>query len=41
MKIWRYDFLTSEAGKAGWAILWLLGVPLPVLFLLFLMRGCT
>jgi hypothetical protein len=31
----------SEAGKIGWVLLWLLGVPLPVLFLLFLLRGCT
>lgn len=31
----------SEAGRAGWILLWLLGVPVPVLFLLFLMRGCT
>ena len=28
-------------GKAGWVILWLLGVPIPVLLALFLIRGCT
>lgn len=28
-------------GKAGWIMLWLLGVPLPILFILFLIRGCT
>jgi hypothetical protein len=28
-------------GKAGWIILWLLGVPIPVLLALFLIRGCT
>jgi hypothetical protein len=33
--------LKNEKGKAGWALLWLLGVPVPVLFILFLMRGCT
>jgi hypothetical protein len=32
---------TLEAGKAGWAFLWLIGVPIPVLLILFLMRGCT
>ena len=32
---------SSEAGKAGWAMLWLLGVPIPILLILFLMRGCT
>lgn len=31
----------NRSGKVGWALLWLLGVPIPVLFLLFLMRGCT
>ena len=30
-----------EGGKVGWAILWLIGVPLPVLGVLFLLRGCT
>ena len=28
-------------GKAGWIILWLLGIPIPVLLALFLIRGCT
>jgi hypothetical protein len=28
-------------GKAGWVILWLLGVPIPILLALFLIRGCT
>jgi hypothetical protein len=27
--------------KMGWALLWLLGVPIPVLLILFLLRGCT
>jgi hypothetical protein len=30
-----------ENGKAGWLMLWLLGVPIPVLLVLFQMRGCT
>jgi hypothetical protein len=30
-----------EQGKAGWILLWLLGVPIPVLLVLFLLRGCT
>lgn len=29
------------AGKIGWILLWLLGIPIPVLFALFLLRGCT
>jgi hypothetical protein len=32
---------TMREGKVGWVILWLLGVPIPVLLLLFLIRGCT
>lgn len=31
----------KRTGKVGWAILWLLGVPIPVLLILFLIRGCT
>jgi hypothetical protein len=30
----------SKEGKVGWALLWLMGVPVPVLVLLFLLRGC-
>ena len=31
----------NRQGKVGYIILWLLGVPIPILFLLFLIRGCT
>lgn len=31
----------SRNGKAGWILLWLLGVPIPVLLILFMLRGCT
>lgn len=30
-----------ESGKIGWLVLWLLGIPIPVLLVLFLLRGCT
>jgi hypothetical protein len=30
-----------QTGKMGYILLWLLGVPLPVLFLVYLLRGCT
>ncbi|HEY9250663.1 MAG TPA: hypothetical protein VIO38_16095 [Rariglobus sp.] len=30
-----------NAGKIGWAFLWLIGVPIPVLLILFVLRGCT
>lgn len=28
-------------GKVGWALLWLLGIPIPVLLVVFMLRGCT
>ena len=28
-------------GKIGWILLWLIGIPIPVLLVLFLLRGCT
>ena len=31
--------LDPQAGKIGWAILWLLGVPLPVLLAVYLIWG--
>jgi hypothetical protein len=30
-----------ESGKIGWIFLWLIGVPIPVLLILFVLRGCT
>ena len=33
--------LNNENGKVGWILLWALGVPIPVLLILFMMRGCT
>ena len=30
-----------QEGKLGYILLWLLGVPIPVLFVIFLLRGCT
>ena len=31
----------KQEGKAGYILLWLLGVPIPILFLIYLLRGCT
>ena len=33
--------LGNQNGKVGWILLWALGVPVPVLLILFLVRGCT
>ena len=30
-----------EEGRVGWILLWLLGIPIPVLIVLYLLRGCT
>jgi hypothetical protein len=30
-----------RAGKVGYLVLWLLGVPIPILILIFLLRGCN
>lgn len=30
-----------ESGKVGWILLWLIGIPLPILLILFVLRGCT
>ena len=32
---------TRQRGKIGYILLWLLGIPIPILFLIFLLRGCT
>ena len=31
----------GRSGKVGWILLWLLGIPIPILLVLFLLRGCT
>ena len=33
--------LKDQSGKLGWVLLWALGIPIPVLFIFFLLRGCT
>jgi hypothetical protein len=30
-----------QSGRVGWILLWLLGVPIPVLLALYMLRGCT
>lgn len=31
----------EQLAASGYILLWLLGVPIPVLLLFFLLRGCT
>ena len=33
--------LKTAPGKLGWIFLWLIGVPVPLLIIFFLVRGCT
>jgi len=35
------DQHAGERGAIGWILLWLIGIPIPVLLVLFLLRGCT
>ena len=35
----KIDEIHERSGKIGWAILWLLGVPLPILLVLYLLMG--
>jgi hypothetical protein len=37
----RLNLPGAQSGKMGWILLWALGVPIPVLLVLFLLRGCT
>jgi hypothetical protein len=36
-----FKHVRNEAGAMGWGLLWLIGIPVPILVILFLMRGCT
>lgn len=31
----------KESGGIGYILLWLIGVPIPVLLVIFLLRGCS
>ena len=42
MKLPEFRSLPSDQeGRVGYILLWLLGVPIPILFLIYLLRGCT
>jgi len=32
--------MRSQEGKIGYVIAWLIGIPLPILIIVFLLRGC-
>lgn len=35
------DAYRRPAKVRNWVLLWLLGIPIPVLLIIFLLRGCT
>lgn len=37
----KINVLQHEEGAIGWVLLWLLGIPIPILLVIFLLRGCT
>lgn len=40
--ITRYrSLMHKQKGAAGYILMWLLGVPIPILLIIFLLRGCT
>jgi hypothetical protein len=41
LKALRNNWANKQQGRLGYILLWLLGVPIPILFLIFLLRGCT
>jgi hypothetical protein len=37
----RSTTMKMQEGKMGYLLLWLVGVPIPILLLFFLLRGCN
>ena len=37
----RLQLRAVQEGRVGYILLWLLGVPIPLLLLVYLLRGCT
>jgi hypothetical protein len=35
------EILKNQKGAIGWILLWAIGIPIPILVLLFMVRGCT
>ncbi len=40
MKEWYQQLKAKQEGAIGYVILWAMGVPVSVLFLIFILRGC-
>jgi len=40
-RVMAVSSLQRQQGKMGWIFLWAIGVPIPILLILYLLRGCT
>ena len=36
-----YTFIDRQYGRWGYVLAWLLGVPIPILLIIYLLRGCN
>jgi hypothetical protein len=41
MKKEQLESLRNQQGKMGYILMWALGVPIPVLLLIYFLRGCS
>jgi hypothetical protein len=39
--VMKFNRTIQQAGATGYILLWILGIPIPILLLIFLLRGCT
>ena len=37
----RDDLASKQSGKIGYIVAWALGVPIPILLLVYMLRGCS
>lgn len=37
----RLPSIRRQSGKLGYILLWLVGVPVPILLVIYLLRGCS
>lgn len=37
----RHSLKKAQSGKIGYILAWILGIPIPILIVIFLLRGCT
>jgi hypothetical protein len=41
LRAWSPAPRARQQGKMGYILLWLLGVPIPILLVIYFLRGCT